>query len=306
MAVDGTELLYEKYKALLFSLAYRMTGSVAEAEDVVQDVFLSWQKQPPERREHYEHPKAYLCRMTVNRCTDLAKSARSRRETYIGPWLPEPLVGVGNDPHVLVEQDETLSFGMLLLMERLTPIERAVFVLREAFAYEYGEIALMVERTEANVRKIMSRLRLKLEGELLPEQAADPKAAQELLTVFRLAAGTGNLEPFFAKLAPDVVLLSDGGGKVVAATVPIVSRERVALFLGGLMQKFAIAEPGSVAFVPTLVNGGPGLAVFDRNESDGVVSLLAFGMRSDGSISNIYIVRNPDKLRHVSSTLRIP
>ncbi|HZG83350.1 RNA polymerase sigma factor SigJ [Paenibacillus sp.] len=301
--VETTDDLYVKYRPLLFSIAYRMTGLRAEAEDVVQDVFLQWARRPPEA-QHLEHPKAYLCRMTVNRCTDLARSARARRLTYFGPWLPEPLVALERDPAAAVEEDETLSFAMLLLMEKLRPVERAVFVLREAFGFEYADIAGMIDKTEANVRQIVSRVRAKLDAER-PADAAPQAAfafASELLAAFHQASSSGNLEPLMQRLAPDVVLLSDGGGKAFAAPVPIVSRNRVAAFLGGLMRKAAEA-PGKYSFIPVPVNGGPGLVVL---EGSSVSNVMTFAFGADGAVHDIYIVRNPDKLRHVSAALRIP
>lgn len=303
---EPADALYVQYKSLLFALAYRMTGSAAEAEDVVQDVFVQWSRRAPEARE-LEHPKAYLCRMTVNRCTDLARSARARRETYFGPWLPEPLVAVEADPAARAERDETLSFAMLLLMEKLRPIERAVFVLREAFGFEYDEIAGMVEKSETNVRKIMSRVRAKLEAERPDLSDAPPPSAAfgfaaELLDAFHRAANGGGLEPLMQRLAPDVVLVSDGGGKAFAAAVPIHSRSRVAAFLGGLLRR-AAEEPARYAVVPAAVNGGPGLAVLE----DGAVrNVMTFEFGADGTAKHIYIIRNPDKLRHVSEALRIP
>ncbi|WP_309123501.1 RNA polymerase sigma-70 factor [Paenibacillus sp.] len=301
-AAAGTELLYEKYKPLLFSLAYRMTGSAAEAEDVVQDVFLQWERRAPDARA-LEYPKAYLCKMTVNRCTDLARSARARRETYVGPWLPEPLLTTGaeGDPAVAAERDETLSFAMLLMMERLSPVERAVFVLREAFGFEYEEIAGLVDKSAANVRKIMSRVRVKLEADPMEAAAPSEQFAEELLRAFHHAAGTGDMEPLFRRLAPDVVLLSDGGGKVFAATAPIETKPRVAAFLGGLLRKMAAATMA----VPVVVNGGPGLAIFEGPERQ-VRSVMTFRFGQDGTVQGIYIVRNPDKLSHVSRELRIP
>jgi len=298
----GTDDLYAKYKPLLFSLAYRMTGSAVEAEDVVQDVFLQWERRTPDARA-LEHPKAYLCRMAVNRCTDLARSARARRETYVGPWLPEPLLTspAEDDPASVLERDETLSFGMLLLMERLSPVERAVFVLREAFGFEYDEIAGLVEKTPANVRKIMSRVRTKLDAERAEAAAPDPGFGQELLRAFHLASSTGDLEPLFRRLAPDVVLLSDGGGKVFAATAPIETRAKVAAFLGGLLRK----TPEGATVAPVVVNGGAALAVLEGPER-AVRSVMTFRLGSDGSIAGIYIVRNPDKLSHLSRELRIP
>ncbi|HZG58562.1 RNA polymerase sigma factor SigJ [Paenibacillus sp.] len=302
MAVS-TDALYVKYKPLLFSLAYRMTGSRAEAEDVVQEVFLQWARRPAAERE-LEHPKAYLCRMAVNRCTDLARSARARRETYVGPWLPEPLLGAPaaeGDPAAAFERDETLSIAMLLLMERLSPVERAVFVLREAFGFGYDEVAAMLEKTPANVRKIMSRVRAKLDGERADIAPPDAGFAEELLLAFRRATSTGDLEPLFRRLAPDVVLLSDGGGKTFAATVPIHSQARVAAFLGGLARKMSPDD----MLVPAVVNGEPALVALEGPER-AVRSVMAFRLAADGSIRGIYIVRNPDKLRHVSEGLRIP
>lgn len=290
------ESLYTKYRPLLFSIAYRMLGETTEAEDVVHDVFLRWQGLP---EGHAEHPKAYLCRMTVRRCLDVAKSARRRRETYVGPWLPEPLPTPAEDgPLETIVRDETLSLGMLLMMEKLSPVERAVFVLREAFEYDYATVAAMVGKTEAACRKTLSRVRAKLGAEA-PSGPADPRAAADALEAFHRAAATGDLAPLFARLAPDVVLLSDGGGKAVAAMVPIVARDRVSAMIAGLLRK------GSYATLTTLsVNGGPAVAALGPEGRPH--SLVAVEAGADGLVRRIFIVRNPDKLRSVSGQLRIP
>lgn len=297
----STETLYRQYRPLIFSLAYRMTGSRTEAEDVVHDVFLQWSRRGQDRSAP-EHPKAYLCRMAVHHCTDLARSARARRETYVGPWLPEPLLAtdVEDDPAAAAERSETLSFAMLLLMERLSPVERAVFVLREAFGFEYPEIAAMVGKSTENARKIMSRVRAKLDGERALMAAPEPGFAEQLLQAFQLAERTGDLEPLFRRLAPDAVLLSDGGGKAVAAAVPVVSRPRVAAFLAGISRNLA----ADAVVLPTVINGSPAIAALEGPDRE-VRSLLTFRIGADGSIQAVYIVRNPDKLRHVSEWLRI-
>ncbi|MCI3926910.1 RNA polymerase sigma factor SigJ [Paenibacillus sp. TRM 82003] len=294
--VGSLESVYALYRPLLFSIAYRMTGEASEAEDVVHDVFLRWQRLP---EGHAEHPKAYLCRMTVRCCLDVAKSARRRREIYVGPWLPEPLPTPPEDgPLERVVRDETLAFGMLLLMEKLSPVERAVFVLREAFEYDYAAIAAMLDKTEAACRKTLSRVRAKLDAEA-PAVRADPAAAGAALEAFHRAASTGDLTALFERLAPDVVLLSDGGGKVNAATVPIVARERVGAFVAGLLRM-----SDKFTFAPLYVNGGPAVAALS---AEGVVdSLFALEAGDDGLVRRIYIVRNPDKLRSVSGQLRIP
>jgi RNA polymerase sigma-70 factor (ECF subfamily) len=282
-----TAQLYETYKPMLFSVAYRMTGTVTDAEDIVQDTFVSLER---DERSDVVNVKAYLYKILVNRCIDYLKSARRRRETYVGPWLPEPLVISENDPLQTVLSHESLSVAYLLLMEKLTPIERAVFILREVLDFGYSEIAEMVGKKEENCRKILSLAKRKLGGPP-SESAGSYEADQSRLNEFIEAVYTGNSAVLLELLAEDVVLYSDGGGKVKAALHPIRTRDHVLRFLQGLLK----LAPADLRLRWVNLNGSPGLVAFSEQEPDSAVS---FQIR-EGRIEAIYIIRNPDKLRHL-------
>ncbi|MFD0715326.1 RNA polymerase sigma-70 factor [Paenibacillus sp. GCM10027626] len=279
---------YIQYKALLFSLAYQLTGSVADAEDAVQDVFLKVQGVQPAK---LQEPKAYLCKMVTNRCLDLLKSARKRREHYVGPWLPEPLPATYDDSSFeAVVRQELLSYAMLALLERLTPAERAVFVLREALCFDYPAIAELTEKSEANCRKLMSRARSKM-GISEEELAAPGGAAEAWIEKFLAALSHGETETVLSMLHDDVVLFSDGGGKVSAATRPVESSMRVASFLIGIMRK----EGGEADFELANVNGQSSIVIREQ----GHVIAVAFLQMIDNKVKSVYFVRNPDKLQHM-------
>ncbi|RED59319.1 RNA polymerase sigma factor SigJ [Cohnella lupini] len=282
--------LYKKYKALLFKLAYQLTGSVSDAEDVVQDVFLKIYDVPPEK---LAEPKAYLCKMVTNRCRDLHKAARKKREEYFGEWLPEPFLNSGEDAMESVVRDDLLSYGMLVLLERLSPSERIVFVLREALDFEYREIAELIEKSEVNCRKLFSRASAKMG--LDPEETVQPEAAnQEWVNGFLDALKQGNMNQILSMLDQDVVLVTDGGGKVQAAVNPIKTREFVARFLLGPIRQAATIN-GEVAIEILRINGQP---AFVLRSEQGIHTIGMFHLEGD-SIRNLYVVRNPDKLKHL-------
>ncbi|ATF15698.1 RNA polymerase sigma-70 factor [Brevibacillus brevis X23] len=282
------EALYKQYKGLMFHLAYQMLGSATDAEDIVQDVFV---KAHAVSLEQMPEPKAYLCKMTTNRCLDLLKSARKKRELYTGPWLPEPISTPDADGYDSVITKELLSYAMLVLLERLSPPERAVFVLREAFDFQYDEIAELVGKSEANCRKIVSRAKKKM--------GMDPEAPhftpEKELGRFLSALEHGNVETLLTLLATDAVLLSDGGGKVTAALHPILSGKRVASFLLGLMRSFSKRPDFSVELAP--LNNETGFVI----RQDGKIDTVVFLHIEHGVIRNLYFVRNPDKLRFIVS-----
>lgn len=284
--------LYTEYKPLLFTLAYRMLGSVSDAEDIVQDTFM--QVQHRVSLEQVKHIKAYLCKITTHRCLDKLRSAQKQRESYIGPWLPEPLIAdqLSPDPAQQYEQNETISFAMLTLIETLTPVERAVFILREAFDMPYEDIAEMLEKKPDSIRKILSRLRPKLKG---IQPMPSPQEADPLIQQFLYAAQTGDMEGMLSLLAEDARLYSDGGGKVSAATKPIVSRENILRFLAGLGQK-QMQQPEVYRAIPAIVNDSIGLIILESGQVSSVFAFQATNM----AIQTIYIVRNPDKLTHLS------
>ncbi|SFS62608.1 RNA polymerase sigma factor SigJ [Paenibacillus sp. BC26] len=280
--------LYEQYRALLFKLAYQLTGSVSDAEDVVQDVFMKAYEIPPEK---LTQPKAYLCKMVTNRCRDLQKSARKKREQYFGEWLPEPLVSSYDDGMESVARDELLSYAMIVMLERLTPSERIVFVLREALGFEFPEIAELIEKSEVNCRKLLSRARAKMgvsSEELVQPEAADEKWVHGFLYALK----QGNLHEIVSMLDQNVVLVSDGGGKVSAVVKPVASREIVASFLSKPLHKAAI---GSIVEI-TQLNGQP--AIIMRSD-EGIHTVVMLHVEGD-AIRNLYVLRNPDKLQHLA------
>ncbi|WCN39739.1 RNA polymerase sigma-70 factor [Aneurinibacillus uraniidurans] len=282
--------LYEKYKALLFTLAYQLTGSVADAEDVVQDVFMKVYKL---HLDHLEEPKAYLCKMVTNRCFDLLKSARRRREQYVGPWLPEPIATPDGDGFESVVRSDLLSYAMLVLLERLSPAERTIFVLREALCFDYPVIAEFVNKSEVNCRKLMSRARGKMgfsEEELIRAEAA----GEEWVQKFIAALTQNNINSVLSLLAEDVVLVSDGGGKASAAVHPIETSERVAHFLFGLIQKVSYYEEG-IQIELAQLNGQTGLVI----RAAGVIQTVVLIHVENDAIASLYFVRNPDKLQRI-------
>ena len=287
------EALYKQYKGLMFRLAYQMLGSATDAEDIVQDVFV---KAHDVSLEQMLEPKAYLCKMTTNRCLDLLKSARKKRELYTGPWLPEPISTPGADGYNSVITKDLLSYAMLVLLERLSPPERAVFVLREAFDFQYDEIAELVGKTEANCRKIVSRAKKKMGIDSAePHLPPGKELGEEWIGRFLSALEHGNVETLLTLLATDAVLLSDGGGKVTAALHPILSGERVASFLLGLMRSLSKRPDFSVELAP--VNNQTGFVI----RLDGRIDTVVFLQIERGVIRNLYFVRNPDKLRFIVS-----
>ncbi|WJH37207.1 RNA polymerase sigma-70 factor [Paenibacillus sp. CC-CFT747] len=281
--------LYTKYKRLLFKLAYQLTGSVSDAEDVVQDVFLKVYDVPEDK---LAEPKAYLCKMVTNRCRDLHKSAHKRREEYFGEWLPEPFLSSNEDSMESVVRDDLLSYAMMALLERLTPSERSVFVLREALGFDYQEIATLVEKSEANCRKLFSRAHAKMgltSEELVHRESAD----YEWVHRFLAALKQGNMNQLLSMLDQEVILVSDGGGKVQAAINPILTPDRVARFLLGPIRQVCTMDEAAVKVVE--INGQPGIILSSRKGVDSVLMLHVEGHL----IRNLYIVRNPDKLSHV-------
>ena len=282
--------LYDQYKRLLYTLAYQLTGSASDAEDAVQDVFLKVYDVNPER---LVEPKAYLCKMVTNRCLDLLKSARKRREQYFGQWLPEPILTPNDEPFESVVRGELLSYAMLVLLERLSPAERAVFVLREALGFEYPDIAGLVGKSEVNCRKLFSRARGKMG--ITPEEPIHAEvASEEWVRRFLSALEQGSVDTVVSILAEDVVLISDGGGKAIAAVHPIESRDLVARFLLGLIRN-AHQYEGGVHVEMRDLNGQTGLIIRSGKGIEVVVLMHV----ERNAIRHLYFVRNPDKLRHL-------
>ena len=280
---------FDQYRSLLFSIAYRMLGSVADAEDMLQETFIRWQEAP---EQEIRSPRAFLTTIISRLCINQLQSARAQREQYVGQWLPEPIVTApGNDPLESVRLGESLSIAFLLILERLTPVERAVFVLREVFEYEYPEVATVLGESVANCRQILHRARQHVNA-MRPRFKASQRQKSELLEGFLQATKNGDLEGLIALLADDVVLHSDGGGKAVSAPNLIRGAKNVARGALGTLQKLM---PKNLVFRVALVNGEPGIVSYLDGKPFSVLTLVA----GDGHIQTIYVLTNPEKLGHV-------
>jgi len=286
---------FDRHRRLLFGVAYQMLGSVADAEDAVQDTWLRWSAAD---RSDVADARAYLVQITTRLALDRLGSARARRESYVGPWLPEPLLTGGSpvgsgppapEPDAAAELGEQVSLALLVVLETLSPAERAVFVLREVFGLPMAEVAAVLGRSEAAVRQMGHRAREHVQARQ-PRFDADRDAHREVTERFLAAVGGGDIEALLAALAPDVVLISDGGGRTKAALRPITGADKVARWL------VAVAQDG--AAIPDLrigvaeVNGSPAIVGWSGTEPFGSISLTV----ADGRIQQVLVVVNPDKL----------
>jgi RNA polymerase sigma-70 factor, ECF subfamily len=281
--------VFDRNRPLLFSIAYRMTGGVMEAEDTVQEAFLRWQRAS---EDEVRSPSAYLSKAVTRLCIDRLRSATVRREQYVGPWLPEPVLGEqAQEIGARAELEDTLSMAFLVLLESLSPVERAVFLLREVFDYVYAEIASLVGKSEANCRQISRRAR-QSEAARRPRFESSPEQEERLIEGFLQASLSGDMEALLELLSDDVTLYSDGGGKTRAALRPIYGADYVARFLAGTLRNI----PPGFAVRQTRVNGRPGLVGYFGNGSPhSVVSVEV----AEGSIRAIRLVVNPEKLGNV-------
>jgi RNA polymerase sigma-70 factor, ECF subfamily len=283
--------IYEELRPLLFSIAYRMLGSASEAEDIVQEAFLRFHQAAKE--EEIDNAKAYLSTITTRLSIDHLRSARVRRESYTGTWLPEPLLTEqAPDAAQHAETADSLSMAFLVLLESLSPVERAVFLLREVFDYPYEEIAQTVGKSEDNTRQLAVRARRHVD-ERRPRFEADKKAREELAGRFFAAAEEGDTEGLMKLLADDVVFYGDGGGKGPAIAKPLYGREKVGRFLGGLVRRAASMQ---VVLEPAEINGEPG--AISRAPDGSIASVLSMQI-ADGQIVSMRGVVNPDKLGHL-------
>jgi RNA polymerase sigma-70 factor (ECF subfamily) len=285
---------FEDLRPLMFSLAYRMVASVSEAEDIVQEAFVRYQGALNDGVE-VESPKAYLSAVVTRLSIDHLRSARARRETYISHWLPEPVLTNGDaleDPAAHAERADSLSMAFLLLLERLTPVERAVFLLHDVFGYRYDEISAIVGKTEANCRQPAARARRHIESEK-PRLDASRRKRDELATRFFAAMSDGDFDGLIDLLAADVVVYGDGGGKAPQWMEPIVGAQRVARLFAGLGRQ--IRELGVIVRLHQ-VNGQTGAILLTSDEQ--VISVFSFDI-ADGVVQSVRSVINPDKLRHV-------
>ena len=285
--MEGRPEVFAESRPWLFAIAYRMLGSVMDAEDVVQDAWLRWQEAP---ETEVRSPRAYLTTIVTRLAINRLQSARAQRETNVGPWLPEPLVTDPDpDPAAKVELAESLSLAFLVLLERLSPVERAVFQLHEVFDLEYPEIARIVEKSEANCRQLVVRAK-KHVGEPRARFQAAKAEADRLVQRFIEAGQGGDLDGLLAILAEDITLWSDSGGKVKGAALKPV-RGAAAVANGALSFARRLA-PAGVAVRPTVINGQPGVIAYVSGK---VFSALIFDIR-DGRIRTLYAIGNPDKL----------
>jgi len=282
---------FERHRSLLFGIAYRMLGEVAEAEDMVQEAFLRWRKAS---KNDVKSARAYLTTIVTRLCIDQLGSARRQREQYVGVWLPEPLVlRDENDPAKAAQLAESVTNAFLLVLETLSPIERAVFLLHEVFGYEYDEVSRAVGKSVINCRKMASRARERL-ATRRPRGNVDPYRARQLVEQFQLTLEEGDTEGLRKLLSEDAAIYADGGGKVPAAVKPILGADTVAKFFTTVYRKAPAGAQIQIRFV--LINAEPGVLVFIAGRLE---QAMTFEISED-RIRAIYVVRNPDKLRHLS------
>jgi RNA polymerase sigma-70 factor (TIGR02957 family) len=287
-ATDPATETFVAHRNLLFTVAYEMLGSAADAEDVLHDAWLRWVTVD---LGQVRDQRAYLVRITTRQSLNRLRTMRRRKEAYVGPWLPEPLL-TAPDVAEDVELAESVSMAIMLALETLSPTERAVFVLREAFDVSYDEIAAAVDKSPAAVRQIAHRARQHVDARR-PRGVVSPSETRAALESFQRALETGDLQGLLDVLAPEVVLVSDGGGVKGAVLRPIIGADKVARFIVGGSGK---AE-GTLTGDPTVVNGNPALVVRLDGEIDGVVAIRV----EDARITGLYYVRNPEKLSRVES-----
>ncbi|MEU8564116.1 RNA polymerase sigma-70 factor [Streptomyces cyaneofuscatus] len=293
MTADPATDVFEEHRPVLTGVAYRMLGRVADAEDVVQEAWLRWSSAA---QEDVREPRAFLVRITTRLAIDRLRHLKSRREAYVGPWLPEPVVtdfgAAVPDAAERAVLADSVSLAVLVVLESLSPLERAVFVLREAFGFPYAEIATALDRTEAAVRQLAGRARRHVD-ERKPRYDVDPGERRDLTERFLAAASGGSIEQLMALLAPDVRLVSDAGGKAKAARRVIETADKVGRFLAAVGQEVGPDWDMRVAEF----NGGPAVACFVAGKPD---TFFQVEIRN-GAIQCIYIVRNPDKLAGLSA-----
>ncbi|WP_309115587.1 RNA polymerase sigma-70 factor [Saccharothrix sp.] len=285
---DSATEVFVTYRNLLFTVAYEMLGSAADAEDVLQETWLRWVEVD---LDQVRDQRAYLVRTTTRQALNRLRTMQRRKESYVGPWLPEPLL---TTPDVAenVALAESVSMAMMLVLETLSPTERAVFVLHEVFGLGYAEIAEAVGKTRDTVRQIAHRARKHVEARR-PRKAVAPSEVRAVLDSFRKALETRDLQGLMDVLAPDVVLVSDGGGVKQAALRPIVGADKFARYAVGGLGRFTV----DLVTEPTTVNGSPALVTRVNGELDGVLACHV----SDGRITGLYFVRNPEKLTRVGA-----
>jgi RNA polymerase sigma-70 factor (ECF subfamily) len=293
VTTDTETDVFEEHRPVLMGVAYRMLGRVADAEDVVQEAWLRWSGA---ERADVREPRAYLVRITTRLAIDRLRQVKARNEAYVGPWLPEPYLTDFEDTVPDAAERavlaDSVSLAVMVVLESLSPLERAVFVLREAFGYPYADIAAMLDRGEAAVRQLAGRARKHVD-ERRPRYEVDPVRRRELTERFLAAAGNGDLEGLLALLAPDVRLVGDSGGKSRAPLRVLESADNVGRFLVGVAEKGV--PDVSVRFLE--LNGGIAVLVLSEGKPDSVFQVDVY----EGRIQSVYITRNPDKLRSLAA-----
>ncbi|MFD3647718.1 RNA polymerase sigma-70 factor [Streptomyces cyaneofuscatus] len=287
-ATDPATEAFLAHRNLLFTVAYEVLGAAADAEDVLQETWLQWVKAD---RGQVRDQRAFLVRITTRQALNRLRTMKRRREAYVGSWLPEPLL-TAPDVAEDAELAESVSMALMLVLETLTPTERAVFVLREVFDIDYDEISNAVDKSPAAVRQIAHRARRHVDARR-PRRAVSSNESRAVLESFQCAVETGDPQALLEVLAPDVVLMSDGGGIKHAALRPVTGAERVArMFAGGIRK-----VEGTITTEPTVINGDPAFLVRMGGEIDGVMAISVENSR----ITGLFYVRNPEKLTHVTS-----
>lgn len=295
---------FDAHRRLLVAVAYRVLGRYADAEDVVQEAWLRWSGTDTGA---VADPQAFLVTVTTRLAIDQLRKAQTRKESYVGPWLPEPVLAEAVDPRdppsteERVVRDDTVSLAMLLVMETLSPLERAVFVLREAFDYSFAEIAAMLDRTEPAVRQLLVRARAHVQAKR-QRYPLDDGARRSIAENFLAACTGGDIRPLLALLAPDVVMLSDGGGVVNAARRPVLGADKVARFLLGIVRKYSDLIASGVDLrveaAPAGVNGAPAVVAAVDGE---VLYVYTLELDEEGLVTDVFAIANPAKLSAVQS-----
>jgi len=286
---------FEANRSYLTRLAYRMLGSLSDAEDVVQDAWLRWHGSAPEA---IANPRAWLGRVVTRLCLDLMKSARRKRETYVGAWLPEPLIEtIGAAPSA--DEAVDVPYALQLALERLSPLERAAFLLHDVFDLPFSEIAETLGRSEAACRQLVSRARRHAREDDGPRHPLSPDDAQRYAKAFFEAAHSTDATILKSMLAHDAILRADGGGKVNSVLNPILGSDKIGRFFAGIARHVEREARATTRYEFVMINGLPGYISVERGET---VQAIALDIR-DGAVAAIYIIRNPDKLGHVQRLL---
>jgi RNA polymerase sigma-70 factor (TIGR02957 family) len=296
-AMTDDQQTFADHRNLLFSIGYRILGSAADAEDVVQDAWFKWSA---DDRSQVSDPKAYLARIVSNLSMERLRSTRRQRETYVGPWLPEPILTEA-DASEGVATAESVSMAMLVVLETLSPLERAVFVLKEVFAFSYAEIAEALERSESAVRQAGHRAREHVQARR-PRFEADRVKKREATERFFAATAGGDINALMELLAPEVTLWTDGGGKVRQAMRPIIGAVNVARWIAGNVKRpYEGVEIGEMTAELVDINGGPGIVMSGAGR---IIATITVDLDADGRIATVHNVANPDKLRAIAEGVK--